>query len=152
MALRQREIEKKKKKKKGWNFFFISLWRRANARNVRLYYLYWQYTDLFIFRFVSLYSAYAALYVYKDYILVKLRSPDYSVGTVERITYWIKRQYVSMHALSPIRTRFFHILDNYRGIKETNFKLFFYNNLILTVINISICNIQYQLLSSLIAF
>ena len=32
------------------------LWRRANARNVRLYYLryylYWQYTDLFIFRFV----------------------------------------------------------------------------------------------------
>ena len=27
---------------------------RANARNVRLYYPYWQYTDLFIFRFVSL--------------------------------------------------------------------------------------------------
>ena len=27
------------------------LWRRANARNVRLYYLYWQYTTLFIFRF-----------------------------------------------------------------------------------------------------
>ena len=25
----------------------------ANARNVRLYYPYWQYTDLFIFRFVS---------------------------------------------------------------------------------------------------
>ena len=24
----------------------------ANARNVRLYYPYWQYTDLFIFRFV----------------------------------------------------------------------------------------------------
>ena len=32
----------------------FSLWRRANARNVRLYYSYWQYTDLFIFRFVSL--------------------------------------------------------------------------------------------------
>ena len=29
-------------------------WRRANARNVGLYYPYWQYTDLFIFRFVSL--------------------------------------------------------------------------------------------------
>ena len=27
---------------------------RANARKVRLYYPYWQYTDLFIFRFVSL--------------------------------------------------------------------------------------------------
>ena len=26
--------------------FSISLWRRANARNVRLYYPYWQYTDL----------------------------------------------------------------------------------------------------------
>ena len=31
--------------------FSVSLWRRANARNVRLYYLYWQYTNLFIFRF-----------------------------------------------------------------------------------------------------
>ena len=31
--------------------FSVSLWRRANARNVRLYYPYWQYTDLFIFRF-----------------------------------------------------------------------------------------------------
>ena len=29
----------------------VSLWRRANARNVRLYSPYWQYTDLFIFRF-----------------------------------------------------------------------------------------------------
>ena len=28
------------------------LWRRANAWNVRLYYPYWQYTDIFIFRFV----------------------------------------------------------------------------------------------------
>ena len=34
--------------------FSVSLWRRANARNVRLYHPYWQYTDLFIFRFVSL--------------------------------------------------------------------------------------------------
>ena len=32
----------------------VSLWWRANARNVRLYYPYWQYTNLFIFRFVSL--------------------------------------------------------------------------------------------------
>ena len=31
----------------------FSLWRRANARNVRLYYPYWQYTDHFIFRFCS---------------------------------------------------------------------------------------------------
>ena len=36
--------------------FSVSLWRRANARNVRLYYPYWQYTDL--------YSAYAGHYVY----------------------------------------------------------------------------------------
>ena len=36
---------------------------RANARNVRLYYPYWQYTDLFIFD-LYLYSAYAAHYVY----------------------------------------------------------------------------------------
>ena len=35
----------------------ISLWRRANARNVsnvRLFYPHWQYSNLFIFRFVSL--------------------------------------------------------------------------------------------------
>ena len=32
----------------------LRLWRTANARNVRLYYPYWQYTDRFIFRFVSL--------------------------------------------------------------------------------------------------
>ena len=34
------------------NLFSVSLWRRANARNVRLYYPYRQYTDLFIFRFI----------------------------------------------------------------------------------------------------
>ena len=34
--------------------FSVSPWRRANARNVRPYYPYWQYTDHFIFRFVSL--------------------------------------------------------------------------------------------------
>ena len=34
--------------------FSVSLWRGANTRNVRLYYPHWQYTDLFIFRFVSL--------------------------------------------------------------------------------------------------
>ena len=32
----------------------VSFWRRANARNVRLYYPYRQYTNLFIFQFVSL--------------------------------------------------------------------------------------------------
>ena len=36
------------------DLFSVSLWRRASARNVRPYYSYWQYTDLFIFRFVSL--------------------------------------------------------------------------------------------------
>ena len=35
---------------------FNSLWRRANARNVRLYYPYWQYTNLFIFQFVFEYT------------------------------------------------------------------------------------------------
>ena len=32
----------------------VSLWRRTDPRNVRLYYQYWQYSNLFIFRFVSL--------------------------------------------------------------------------------------------------
>ena len=32
----------------------VGLWRRANARNVRFHYPYRQYTNLFIFRFVSL--------------------------------------------------------------------------------------------------
>ena len=33
----------------------VSLWRRANAGNVRLYYPYWRYTNFFIFRFHQLY-------------------------------------------------------------------------------------------------
>ena len=45
---------------------FVALHR--DARNVRLYYLHWQYTDLFIFRFVSLYSAHAAHYVYFSFV------------------------------------------------------------------------------------
>ena len=40
-----------------------SLWRRANARNVRLCYLY-RYTDLFIFRFVSLICLRSTLRLY----------------------------------------------------------------------------------------
>ena len=43
----------------------VSLWRRANARNVRLHYPYWQYTDLFIFRFVSLLCLRSTLRLYK---------------------------------------------------------------------------------------
>ena len=44
----------------------VSLWQRAcaNARNFRLYYPYWQYTNLFIFRFVSLLYLYTAHYIY----------------------------------------------------------------------------------------
>ena len=49
LALRQRET--------------VSLWRRANARNVRLYYPYWQYTDLCRFRFVKFAKVVTALLV-----------------------------------------------------------------------------------------
>ena len=41
----------------NWHDFYlfsVSLWRRINARYARLYYPYRQYTNLFIFRFVSL--------------------------------------------------------------------------------------------------
>ena len=44
-----------------WKKHPVSLWRRANARNVRLYYPYWQYTNHFIFRFVSLLCLRSAL-------------------------------------------------------------------------------------------
>ena len=37
-----------------FNLFYVSPWRSANARNVRLYYPFWQYIYIFIFRFVSL--------------------------------------------------------------------------------------------------
>ena len=33
--------------------FYVSLWRRAHAQDVRRYFLYRQYTNLFIFWFVS---------------------------------------------------------------------------------------------------
>ena len=55
-----------------FHLFSVSLWRRANARNVRLYYSYWQYTDLFIFRFVSLLCLRSTLrlYLLVNYLLV----------------------------------------------------------------------------------
>ena len=43
----------------------VSLWRMANARNVRLYYPYRQYTNHFIFRFVSLLCLRSALRLFK---------------------------------------------------------------------------------------
>ena len=46
-----------------------SLWRRANARNVRLYFLYRQYTNLFIFRFVSLLCLRRTLRLFSVYIV-----------------------------------------------------------------------------------
>ena len=39
-----------------WWWYIFSLWRRANARNVRLYYPYWQYNDHFIFRFIYIFN------------------------------------------------------------------------------------------------
>ena len=36
--------------------FSVSVWRTANARNVRVYYPYWQFTNIFTFWFVSLLS------------------------------------------------------------------------------------------------
>ena len=39
---------------RGFDIFYVSLWRTANARNIILDYSYWQYTNLFIFQFVSL--------------------------------------------------------------------------------------------------
>ena len=48
-----------------YHTYKFSLWRRANARNVRLYYPYWQYTyDTFLYFKIYLYSGYAAHYVY----------------------------------------------------------------------------------------
>ena len=54
-----------------WKFYLrgrFGCWRRANARNVRLYYPYWQYTDLFIFRFVSLLYLRSTLRLYLDIV------------------------------------------------------------------------------------
>ena len=59
------------------NFIFISFpfffWRRANARNVRLYYPYRQYTNLFIIRFV-IYAVLGLMVVKTDYLVYKGRS------------------------------------------------------------------------------
>ena len=47
--------------------FFLrqaSLWQRAYARNVRLYYPYRRYTNLIIFRFVSEHCLCSTLYAY----------------------------------------------------------------------------------------
>ena len=54
----------------GSFFILFSPWWRANARNVRPYYPYWQYTDLFIFRFVSLLCLRSTLRLCKYSLLV----------------------------------------------------------------------------------
>ena len=61
----------------------ISLWRRVNPRNVRPYYPYWQYTDLFIFRFVSLLCLRSTLRLLHTYSFV-----DFS--------YWVLRDFNSL--------------------------------------------------------
>ena len=48
----------------------VSLWRRANARNVRPHYPYWQYTDLFVFRFVSLLCLRSTLRLKLQYVSI----------------------------------------------------------------------------------
>ena len=58
LALRQRET--------GFSLTKFLSDERANARNVRLYYSYWQYTDLFIFRFLSLLCLCSTLCLYNN--------------------------------------------------------------------------------------
>ena len=55
--------------------FSVSPWHRANARNVRLYYPYWQYANFL----------YSYLYCWKLYLFVTYlspRKPHYSVQSV----------------------------------------------------------------------
>ena len=60
----------------------ISLWRRDNARNVRLYYPYWQYTDLFIFRFVSPLCLRSRLRLYKKVGILPICKVKSNVSSV----------------------------------------------------------------------
>ena len=74
---------KQTKLQKTW----FSLWRRANARNVRPYYPYWQYTDLFIFRYIYIYihtHTYTHTKTYKR-IVCSLGSVDWP-NTFENFT------------------------------------------------------------------
>ena len=50
-------------------YYPVSLWSRANARNVRMYNMHWQYTN-FLYFDLNRYSAYAAYYVYVLFLLV----------------------------------------------------------------------------------
>ena len=64
--------------------FSVSLWRRASARNVRLYYPYWQYTDLDFDFLVQKSLAIASSYSYVYFVLFQLFSGmhhRHSVGT-----------------------------------------------------------------------
>ena len=58
--------------------FSVSLWRRANVRNVRLYYPYRRYTNLFIFRFVSLLSLRSTLRLFHVCIYLTQLSSEIS--------------------------------------------------------------------------
>ena len=61
----------------GNRYRLLSQSIRANARNVRLHYPYWQYTDLFIFRFVSvikLFTKAKGFYIYNCIIKQLLNS------------------------------------------------------------------------------
>ena len=64
--------------------FSVSLWRRAFARNVRLYYPYRQYTNLFIFRCVSLLCLRSTLHI----IYLLLTSPIAWSFIRENMRHW----------------------------------------------------------------
>ena len=81
------------------HLFSVSLWRRANARNVRPYYPYWQYTDLFIFRFVSPLCLRSTLRLFRninDLVIPKFQT---STGQIS---------FPSNFIIEPIRVIFIH--------------------------------------------
>ena len=65
-------------------YFKVSLWRRANARNVRLYYPYRQYTNLSTFRIVSEHCLRITLHLFQYFdILIKGECQGHTLRAID---------------------------------------------------------------------
>ena len=78
----------------------ISLWRRANARNVRLYryYPYWQYTNLFIFQIILYHDWFGFFCSLEGYNYISYWLPSRFIGSQRPVLHLtathVNKQYI----------------------------------------------------------
>ena len=99
--------------------FYVSLWRRSYARNVRLYFLYRQYTNLFIFRFESqhcLRSTLHFMFLSDEGPTFKTLDFAFYIGSTPTFLYfdlYLNTAYATHYVCFTIRMNFMRIRTEY---------------------------------------